>query len=115
MTMRAMYMPEKFTLKTFAPLVALLAVVALLGDMRTARAEITIDITRGNVEPLPIAVTDFVGQSATASRAGQDIAGVIAANLERSGLFKPIDRKAFPTMLMSYLPQVEPSASGADK
>lgn len=95
MTIRPMIMPAKFAMKTFAPLIALLAFAAALSDARPARAEITIDITRGNVEPLPIAVTDFVGKSGAAARAGREIAGVIAANLERSGLFKPIDPKAF--------------------
>ena len=95
MTIKAMNMPEKIFVRTFAPLFALLAFAAVLGEARMAKAEITIDITRGNVEPLPIAVTDFVGKSSTAARAGREIAGVIAANLERSGLFKPIDPKAF--------------------
>ena len=76
----------------------LLALLALCGGLmlvRPAAAEITIDITRGKVEPLPIAVTDFVGQGASAQRFGRDIAQVISNNLERSGLFKPIDRRAF--------------------
>ena len=51
MTNRPMIMPAKFALKTFAPLIALLAFAAAFADARPARAEITIDITRGNVEP----------------------------------------------------------------
>ncbi len=60
-----------------------------------ARAEITVDITQGNVEPLPIAVPDFVAKDNNARRLAIDIAGVVAADLERSGLFKPIDKRAF--------------------
>jgi len=60
-----------------------------------ARAELQIDITRGTVEPLPIAVTDFVGSGDQSAKLGQDIAGVIAADLERSGLFEPLDPNAF--------------------
>lgn len=59
------------------------------------RAELRIDITKGVVEPIPIAVTDMVGPSGEPSQYGADISRVIAADLERSGLFKPIDRKAF--------------------
>jgi TolB protein len=68
---------------------------ALLAGAGLAHAEPRIDLTRGNVQPLPIAVTDLVGNSDEAKRFGADIARVIAANLERSGLFRPIERQAF--------------------
>jgi len=71
-----------------------LAAVALAGQ-GAPRAELRIDITQGNIEPLPIAVTDFFGVSEEESRLGKDIAGVITGNLERSGLFRPLDRRAF--------------------
>lgn len=60
-----------------------------------AQAQLTVDITRGFVEPLPIAVSDFYASGGDAAGAGGDIAGVITANLERSGLFRPVDRRAF--------------------
>ena len=50
----------------------------------SALAELRIDITRGNVQPLPIAVTDFFG-----SETGPQISSVIASDLESSGLFAP--------------------------
>jgi len=59
------------------------------------RAELRIDITQGKVEPLPIAVTGFVGLTNEEIQFGQDISSVIAADLERSGLFRPIDQGAF--------------------
>ncbi|MSO93245.1 MAG: Tol-Pal system protein TolB [Rhodospirillales bacterium] len=62
---------------------------------RTALAELRIDITRGVVAPIPIAVTKFTGASPQESKAGEDIAKVVAADLERSGLFQPIDQRAF--------------------
>ncbi len=49
-----------------------------------------ININRGNVEPLPIAVTDFLQ-----GELGQKISDVVAADLKRSGLFAPVDRAAF--------------------
>lgn len=59
-----------------------------------ARAELEIDITRGHVEPLPIAITDFYGEEEV-RETGAHIASLITANLERSGLFAPIDDRAF--------------------
>lgn len=56
-----------------------------------ARAEVVIDITKGTVEPLPIAITDFL----SGDQLGAQISGVIAADLERSGLFAPVDKGAF--------------------
>ena len=60
-----------------------------------AHAELRIDITQGSVKPMPIAVADMSGKSAVEKKFGRDIARVIATDLERSGLFKSIDRKAF--------------------
>ncbi|HCQ82241.1 MAG TPA: Tol-Pal system protein TolB, partial [Rhodobiaceae bacterium] len=56
-----------------------------------AGAALKIDITQGNVEPLPIAVLDFVSEDGV----GMKLAEVVTADLERSGLFRPIDRAAF--------------------
>ncbi len=60
-----------------------------------AMALIEIDITRGKVEPLPVAITDLLGKSPKEIRYGQDIAAVIAQNLRSSGLFRTIEKKAF--------------------
>lgn len=75
-----------------------MAVVISLGaglPPSSARAEVRIDITRGHLEPLPIAITNFFGKGTQNQEVGTDIATVIAGNLERSGLFKPIDKGAF--------------------
>jgi hypothetical protein len=54
-----------------------------------------LDSTRGTSEPVPIAVTPCTGGTPGEQKLGEDIAGVILADLERSGLFKGIDREAF--------------------
>ncbi|EAU40870.1 translocation protein TolB precursor [Fulvimarina pelagi HTCC2506] len=59
--------------------------------MGTAQARVTIDISGGNVEPLPIAITDFQSQDGI----GAQISSVVEADLKRSGLFAPIDKAAF--------------------
>ncbi len=60
-----------------------------------ARAALQIDITKGNVDPLPIAITDFLGGQDQESSAGVDIATVITNDLERSGLFRPLPKASF--------------------
>ncbi|MEH6401772.1 MAG: Tol-Pal system beta propeller repeat protein TolB [Sneathiella sp.] len=60
-----------------------------------SRAELVIDITQGNIQPLPVAITDFYSETEAAGLVGQKIAEVIRADLERSGLFAPIEPRAF--------------------
>ena len=60
-----------------------------------AHAQIDVDVNNPNVEPVPIAVPDFISQGPEAQKVAIDIAGVIANDLDRSGLFAPIDKRAF--------------------
>lgn len=62
---------------------------------RPARAQVRLDITRGVVEPMPIAVSPFAGDDPSLRDTGLAIADVVTANLERSGLFRVIDRMAY--------------------
>jgi TolB protein len=71
------------------------AALALLLMVLPAHAELRIDITRGQVQPLPIAIPVFPGAGGRASQAGSDIAGVVAADLQSSGLFRPLDAHSF--------------------
>ena len=79
----------------------LLAAIAVLGPLRPAWALIEVDITKFNVEPLPIAIPEFPGRSAIAgnqqeiTKQGRDIATVVINDLDRSGLFRPLPREAF--------------------
>ena len=74
---------------------ALAAFLLVVFAAAAARADLRIDITRGTVQPMPIAVVDFYGQQPNDAQSGTNIVGVVSADLERSGLFKPIDKKAF--------------------
>jgi TolB protein len=74
---------------------AALALVVVCALPAPAQAVLQIDITRGTVDPLPIAVSDLYSEDEKAAKVGRDMAEVIANNLERSGLFRPIDQGAF--------------------
>lgn len=85
-------------------LVFLTAQLACIGY---AGAVLQIDITRGNVDPIPIAITNFTySDGGTNPKSAQDIPNVVEADLERSGLFEPIERAAFlePTLGSEAIP-----------
>ena len=63
--------------------------------IRPARAELRIDVTQGRADPMPIAVADFQAIDIVSTKTGREMAEVISANLQRSGLFAPIDQAAF--------------------
>lgn len=71
-------------------MLALVAVLAVGVAAPAARAEIEVNVNRGDVQPLPVAIPAFGG-----GQVGSDIAGVIAGNLQRSGLFRPLDPASF--------------------
>ena len=71
-----------------------LFVVILFTSLPTL-AELRIDITQGKVEPMPIAVAGLIGSGPEEIRFGNEISKVVSEDLERSGLFRPIDKAAF--------------------
>ena len=72
--------------------VAAFAALAAIGSVTAAGpCLVEIDINKGNVEPLPIAITDFLA----GGELGAQISQIVAADLKRSGLFAPIDKGAF--------------------
>jgi TolB protein len=75
-------------------ILAFAAMILALTSM-PAFAALQVDVTSGNVQPLPIAIPDFIAQQQSDAQAGANIAGVVRADLERSGLFKPLDPKSF--------------------
>ena len=52
-------------------------------------------LSQGTVKPTPIAVTNLFSNNNSLDSLGKNISLVISDNLERSGLFIPIDKKAF--------------------
>src|SRR5689334_13994111 len=62
---------------------------------RPVAAAVSIDVTQGTVQPMPIALPDFVGGTSGDVDVARNVTQVITANLKRSGLFAPIDPAAF--------------------
>ena len=71
---------------------------------RSTNALIEVDITRGNLDPLPIAVSPLYLESSSKEikqsgkiikNAGEAIAKIIEINLKRSGLFNPLNKDSF--------------------
>ncbi|MEQ1716543.1 MAG: Tol-Pal system beta propeller repeat protein TolB [Hyphomicrobium sp.] len=60
---------------------------------RSAAAQTRGTSNEPNIQPRPIAIPDFISAD---PQLGRDIAGVISADLERSGLFKLLPPAAFP-------------------
>ena len=54
-----------------------------------------IEISRGQVEPDPIAIVDFYEEGGEDSQEGSEICSIIKADLELSGMFVPIDPASF--------------------
>lgn len=74
---------------------ALIIAFAVIGSSAPAHAQLRVSVEEGHLNPMPIAVVDFIGASGPAQQLGRDVSGVIRANLDRSGLFRPIPSSAF--------------------
>jgi TolB protein len=80
---------------------------AALAPAVPAAAQVRIDITRGRVDPVPTAIAPFFGEGPDAAT-GAEVSKVVAANLDRSGLFRPIDPRAYiqtPEQMRSAAPR----------
>jgi TolB protein len=63
---------------------------------RPAQAQTKLDVTQGNIRPMPIALPDFLTQPGVPDPGmGRNITQIIASNLRRSGLFLPIDQSTY--------------------
>ncbi len=69
-----------------------------------AKAVVEVDITRGNLDPLPIAVSplhveagsvDIVQGDKIIKNVGSEISKIIEVNFRRSGLFNPLKKESF--------------------
>ncbi len=68
-----------------------LGLVACLLFCRPSSAELTVEVTKGQAEAIPIAIVPFSSPEAAAT--SFDVAQLVSSDLARSGRFKPTDRK----------------------
>ena len=70
----------------------------------SSNALVEVDITRGNLDPLPIAVSplylepdsqDITADGKIIKNAGEEISKIIEVNFKRSGLFNPLKKESF--------------------
>lgn len=73
----------------------LLSISILVCLSHSARAQVEIDITEGNVQAIPIAIAAFEAKSFDDQRFAQEVVQVIQADLAGSGLFEPLDPLSF--------------------
>jgi len=83
------------------PVAFVLCFVSVALVDRPAQALIEVDVTKFNVEPLPLAIAAFEGSSEIEVKEqdmrtlGRDLAQVISDDLRRSGLFRPLPEQSF--------------------
>jgi len=82
-------------LRLRARVLALLCVITIALPATTVHAVVEIDITRGSLKPVPVAIPVFGGGSLNDQKLGADITGVVIADLARSGLFTLVDPAAY--------------------
>src|SRR5436190_10274369 len=90
----------RFTRRRLLALGAATSASALLAV--PAAAQLRLDVTQGNVQPMPIAIPDFVGGTPGDTEVARGITQVIVANLRRSGLFAPIDPAGYIEKIASF-------------
>ena len=75
--------------------VILCALIAAATGADRAHAVVELNITQGNIQPLPIAIPDFTSDGSIDAKAAREISDVVTNDLKLSGLFLPIDPVAF--------------------
>ena len=77
-------------------LVAVTVWVLLAPMLAVAQSDIPrLDITEGQIEPIPVAIAEFTGLDGAPSAVGRQISQIISDDLVSSGLFRTIDSAAF--------------------
>ena len=93
-------------------MIRILLLISLFFLPTKANALIEVDITRGNLNPLPIAVSPLsIDENSQKNfqkilkkkNIGSEIALVVENNLKASGLFNPLNKDAFLKNLISQI------------
>ena len=79
----------------FREFLGICVAVGTLFTALPANAALEVRVEDGVAMPLPIAIPDFLGAMPEATSMGTDVANVVRADLERSGLFRPLQPASF--------------------
>ena len=74
----------------------------LLFISSSVSAELRIDITQGNMDPIPVALLEFNTKDSESNEISMNINRVISNNLQRSGLFSVLPKKLFFNSKISF-------------
>jgi TolB protein len=69
--------------------------LALLIAAPAANAQLRVDVNKGKIEPVPIAISPFYPERPEFAQFAKEIPDVITNNLRGSGLFRPVSEGAF--------------------
>ncbi len=83
--------------RLFAAVLTVAGLAIAASAIRPANAVLELDITQGQIKPIPIAIPAFAALRGDAQIAA-DMTAVITNDLVRSGLFIPLDAARFPAM-----------------
>jgi len=72
-----------------------LGAAGLMLSSRYAAAQTRLQITEGNFQPIPIAIPKFIAGTPGDGDTANGVTQIVTANLQRSGLFTPIDPAAY--------------------
>jgi TolB protein len=75
-------------------MIPLARLLVLIVAFAVPAAALEVDITKGRIDPIEIAIPSFAGDG-EAAQVGADIAGVVASDLASSGYFAPLDPSSF--------------------
>ncbi len=89
-------------MKLLNALTVLMATLLLVAPAMAQQGPLRIEITEGVIEPLPVAVPQFISENPAADDFAANIAQVIAADLTGTGLFREIPRSAFISTPTSF-------------
>jgi TolB protein len=78
-----------------------LGAAGLMLSSRYAVAQTRLQITEGNFQPIPIAIPKFIAGTSGDGDTANGVTQIVTANLQRSGLFNPIDPAAYTETLSS--------------
>jgi TolB protein len=72
------------------------AVIAIfVAAAPVARAHVSVSVNQGNINPLPIAITELQAQGGADPMVGASISDVVTNDLRNSGAFRPLDPASF--------------------